>query len=985
MVSIEDLRKEGVPEGILGLISPEVLEYAGPTIMNMVGRRVAPRTDFTQKPDTPVRFAKRMAAIAKRNIINQQRGAPLIPTTTYDEYLKAHGTNNDAQREQDNVRIAQNMNQLPEKIEYWQWRMDNPEEAKAEDEASATVRCPFTREGEQLTDESQRDRTMTKADCEEARAKWMAKYHPADQFFGNVVKGITKFVDFGVNKILPIVAPGVGSVIGSVYKNLSGATNKDSEFYNPNSSFGENLLNTGVDILTSKLKGKGRRLKGGVRTFFKAERERAGWVIIEYSEETDSKGKDKFYKIVQKITPTADSVYPTLEMANGIIDAYKRERAFTEDDAGIKLAYEPTFSGAFKRREEIFGKPTQEMGTRLETALPIAPLAGVTSASRMLSGDEPDKPTSFGPTGARRGKGSTHRLNFLKKYKLEDRGYSLKELSKISAVPLPILQEVYDRGIGAYKSNPQSVRLKGSYVKNVDAPMSKKLSKENWAFARTYSFLMGNPKHDNDLRKNKIRGGLSLLVEPDPSKEGFYHIVSDESEGPEKSMARRRIIASGLTLEQVKIMAEDIQKTGRSDRFGKSVSVFVPSDPGIVRSTPQLRYVYPPPVKPGYFPAPPEADRGDTWDATDFAPPPSTPQPPRALPAPPPIGRGRFTPDDYDAMFGSGLFDVIKTGISRIKDVVSTGIRKDYPPSTRRLLAEIGDRPIKKMYIRRDPVKSTYNTVINLISLGKWNQLRQKYGYDKVFHLGLEFVLDASNTNALESRYVIEKNATIDLAKAKPFAEDTQIMEVPYSGGQTLNAMLAKAQRSMKGDFFTYSAFTNNCQDFILALLISSGLATNEAIKFIKQNMVEVATQLPGYLKKVAQFATDAGAVASVALEGRGGMKARPKFAKQLAKFGISQEAYLDAVRQKAKAHGLAHKYLGFSDDDKHKLQIANADGKIIRFGAVGLGDFVLYSLSHSPTAEKSRKSYLARATKIPGDWKKDSYSPNSLAIAVLW
>lgn len=68
-------------------------------------------------------------------------------------------------------------------------------------------------------------------------------------------------------------------------------------------------------------------------------------------------------------------------------------------------------------------------------------------------------------------------------------------------MPVSILQQVYDRGIGAYKTNPVSVRLAGSYVKNVPAPMSMKLSKEMWAMARVYSFLDGNPKHDNDLRK----------------------------------------------------------------------------------------------------------------------------------------------------------------------------------------------------------------------------------------------------------------------------------------------------------------------------------------------------------------------------------------------------------------------------------------------------------------------------------------------------
>lgn len=94
----------------------------------------------------------------------------------------------------------------------------------------------------------------------------------------------------------------------------------------------------------------------------------------------------------------------------------------------------------------------------------------------------------------------THRENFLRKKDLPDRSYSLKELSRFAGVPISTLQVVYNRGIGAYKTNPESVRLLGSFKKNVDAPMSMKLSKEQWAMARVYSFLDGNPKHDNDLR-----------------------------------------------------------------------------------------------------------------------------------------------------------------------------------------------------------------------------------------------------------------------------------------------------------------------------------------------------------------------------------------------------------------------------------------------------------------------------------------------------
>ena len=101
--------------------------------------------------------------------------------------------------------------------------------------------------------------------------------------------------------------------------------------------------------------------------------------------------------------------------------------------------------------------------------------------------------------------GKTHRQHFLHEHGLEDAGHSLDELSDVSYVPLPILQEVYNRGVGAYKTNPTSVRLKGSYVKGVDAPMDAKLSKEQWGMARVYSFLDGNPKHDNDLRRGGHR------------------------------------------------------------------------------------------------------------------------------------------------------------------------------------------------------------------------------------------------------------------------------------------------------------------------------------------------------------------------------------------------------------------------------------------------------------------------------------------------
>jgi hypothetical protein len=97
---------------------------------------------------------------------------------------------------------------------------------------------------------------------------------------------------------------------------------------------------------------------------------------------------------------------------------------------------------------------------------------------------------------------STNRQEYLRRHKLEsDTSLSKKDISRISKIPTKILDEVYDRGIGAYKSNPESVRTK-SGKKDTKAPMSKKMSKEQWAMSRVYSFvnkMEGRRKLNHDL------------------------------------------------------------------------------------------------------------------------------------------------------------------------------------------------------------------------------------------------------------------------------------------------------------------------------------------------------------------------------------------------------------------------------------------------------------------------------------------------------
>ena len=86
-----------------------------------------------------------------------------------------------------------------------------------------------------------------------------------------------------------------------------------------------------------------------------------------------------------------------------------------------------------------------------------------------------------------------------------DKSNSKAEISRKSKIPIKILDEVYARGLGAYKTNPQSVRTKTG-KKDASAPMSRKMSKEQWGMSRIYSFVnkIEGPKalnHDKDLAK----------------------------------------------------------------------------------------------------------------------------------------------------------------------------------------------------------------------------------------------------------------------------------------------------------------------------------------------------------------------------------------------------------------------------------------------------------------------------------------------------
>ena len=73
----------------------------------------------------------------------------------------------------------------------------------------------------------------------------------------------------------------------------------------------------------------------------------------------------------------------------------------------------------------------------------------------------------------------TYKEKYNKKYKLpKGSSNSMVSISRKTGISKNILQQVFNRGIGAFKTNPGSVR------KGITSP-------EQWGYARVYSFIMG--------------------------------------------------------------------------------------------------------------------------------------------------------------------------------------------------------------------------------------------------------------------------------------------------------------------------------------------------------------------------------------------------------------------------------------------------------------------------------------------------------------
>ena len=221
---------------------------------------------------------------------------------------------------------------------------------------------------------------------------------------------------------------------------------------------------------------------------------------------------------------------------------------------------------------------------------------------------------------------------------------------------------------------------------------------------------------------------------------------------------------------------------------------------------------------------------------------------------------------------GAGIFEDLvkqtKKGISKINKIFSKS--SSYNNISTKTLASFGNSIITELNVVRTPIQKVISNALNLLTAGKFNELKSKYSFDKLFHLSL-----MAN---IGGKYIyIEKNEVVNISPSFTITDQSEIRNIPLNNQVlTINVMLQKTLDKIGNErFFTYDAFKNNCQDFIINILNTNNLGDPSIYAFVKQDISGILNELPKGLPKFARTITDIGAIVSrIRGEGQGGSQA---------------------------------------------------------------------------------------------------------------
>jgi hypothetical protein len=191
----------------------------------------------------------------------------------------------------------------------------------------------------------------------------------------------------------------------------------------------------------------------------------------------------------------------------------------------------------------------------------------------------------------------------------------------------------------------------------------------------------------------------------------------------------------------------------------------------------------------------------------------------------------------------------------KFNDKIFDFIFGKLPYRVNRYIRQNGYKRIESITIYRTPIMPVISKLFNILSFGKFDEMKNKLTYDDVYHLYI--VVKLSDDTYCQ----IEKNQDIYVGDVRTNLGNSEKIEVDMKGRYpSLDQFLNNGKKYMGDKFYKYDAFNKNgggnCQDFVFNLLVSNGIMTNQYRDFIIQNVDDLLKTLPAYTQLISSTTT---------------------------------------------------------------------------------------------------------------------------------
>jgi hypothetical protein len=235
---------------------------------------------------------------------------------------------------------------------------------------------------------------------------------------------------------------------------------------------------------------------------------------------------------------------------------------------------------------------------------------------------------------------------------------------------------------------------------------------------------------------------------------------------------------------------------------------------------------------------------------------------------------------------GAFSFNDIGSFISNLASKV-TGYftRKGAPPAFRQFMEKYGNLQIKSIKACKEPVQAMVQDLLSVISLGKWDEQKDKYNFDSMYHV--YFVLTTTDNRKI----ILEKNQVLnigwfdedprsdpnyscgvyDIERCEQIKRQRLCIDMPTpSKPIKLFDFFNNASSKVGNSIYQYDGKNNNCQVFLYNLLKYNNLLTDEFQKIFMQNTEAMVNELPTITQNFMKTATNLAGIADIILYGYG-------------------------------------------------------------------------------------------------------------------